>query len=199
MMIRPRGGDFCYAPGEIEAMREDIRVARGEGADGVVFGCLGEDGDIDEAIAAALLEEASGLAATFHRAFDASRDLAGSLEALIRLGFSRVLTSGGAASAPAGLDTLAALTAQSGGRIVVMPGGGITADRVAEVARYTGARECHLSARESRASPMRYRRDGLPMGASAVPREFERKVASEALIRLARGTSGPRRKTGHAG
>lgn len=187
MMIRPRGGDFLYSPGEIEIMIEDIRRARDGGADGVVFGCLTADGEIDAGLTERLMAVADDLDVTFHRAFDASRDLADSLETLIRLGVPRVLTSGGAATALGGLDTLAALVRQAGHRIVILPGGGIAAAKVADVLAATGASECHLSAREITPSPMRFYRAGLAMGAATVPDERERWIAQAALVRLARG------------
>ena len=94
-MIRPRAGDFLYSPAEAALMRDDIRTARDLSADGVVFGCLTADGEIDTALAAEFAAAAAGMDMTFHRAFDVSRDLTQSLETLIQLGIPRVLTSGG--------------------------------------------------------------------------------------------------------
>src|SRR6185295_16427160 len=92
MMVRPRGGDFLYSQGEVEIMCADIRAARDGGADGVVFGCLTPQGEIDMRIAERLVREAAGMDLTFHRAFDVSRDLAVSLERLIEMGIPRILT-----------------------------------------------------------------------------------------------------------
>ena len=97
MMIRPRAGDFCYAPAEQAMMIDEIAVAREHGADGVVFGCLEPDGRIDQTFTRSLVQAASGLDITFHRAFDVSHDLSSSLESLIELGIPRVLSSGGEA------------------------------------------------------------------------------------------------------
>src|ERR1700691_1914673 len=47
VIIRPRGGDFCYAGEEIEIMRRDIAVAKELGVDGVVLGMLDADGKVD--------------------------------------------------------------------------------------------------------------------------------------------------------
>jgi copper homeostasis protein len=186
MMIRPRGGDFLYTSGEAEIMREDIRRARDEGADGVVFGCLSADGAIDESLAADLRETAAGLDVTFHRAFDVSLDLPQSLETLVRLGIPRVLTSGGRPSVEQAFETLAALVRQAAGRIAILPGGGVTPALVPRLAAATGVSECHLSAREMFPSPMIHRREDIPMGAPFVPGEYERKIASADLIREAR-------------
>lgn len=188
MMIRPRGGDFHYSHGEAEIMLSDIRCAREEGADGVVFGCLRADGSIDERMTGELMAASDSMDRTFHRAFDVSRDLTESLDALIRLGLPRVLTSGGRPSIDAAaLETIASLVSRAAGRIAILPGGGVTPDTIDRIASVTGVAECHLSARESIASPMTFRREDIPMGAPAVPGEYERRIASVALIRRARG------------
>ncbi len=38
VMVRPRGGDFCYSRAEIEAMLWGVETAVSHRADGVVFG-----------------------------------------------------------------------------------------------------------------------------------------------------------------
>src|SRR4029078_5308522 len=47
VMIRPRAGDFCHTSDEFEVMRRDVLMAKQLGADGVVFGILGEDANVD--------------------------------------------------------------------------------------------------------------------------------------------------------
>src|SRR5580692_1236301 len=95
VMIRPRGGDFCYSDDEFAAMKRDIAIAKQLRADGVALGILDQDGAVDTTRCRELLEYVRPLKATFHRAFDMSRDLEQSLEDIIALGFDRVLTSGG--------------------------------------------------------------------------------------------------------
>lgn len=143
VLIRPRGGGFVYSADEMEVMRRDVEVARDEGADGIVIGALHANGEVDVAITTELKKAAHGLQVTFHRAFDSTRDLAQALEMLIDAGVNRVLTSGGAATALKGVDTIARLVDQAGDRIAVMAGGGIREDNVREVIARTGVRELH--------------------------------------------------------
>lgn len=143
VMIRPRAGSFVYADDEIDAMRRDIATAAAGGAAGIVLGVLHPDNRVDVERTRMLVDAADGLPVTFHRAIDKSPHLLEALDCLIDAGVSRVLTSGGAATAIDGVDVLARLVARAGSRLGVMPGGGIRAHNVREVIARTGAREIH--------------------------------------------------------
>src|SRR5256714_14191101 len=128
VLIRPRGGDFLYSAAELAVMLEDIRRAKEAGAQGIVTGVLRADGDIDTDRTRELSDAARPLQVTFHRAFDVCRDAGRALETLIALGVERVLTSGQAATALEGADTIAGLVRRAAGRIVVLSGAGVTED-----------------------------------------------------------------------
>ncbi len=183
VIVRPRGGDFLYNNDELEVMREDIRMAKDLGADGVVVGCLTAEGDIDRARTEELIRLARPLNVTFHRAFDMCRDPQQGLEDLITLGVDRVLTSGQEASCPEGLDVIAALQMQAAGRIIVMPGGGLTPRNIKKIVRATGVSEVHLSARQTVESAMNYRNGRVFMGGTLRPPEFRWKTTDAASVR----------------
>ncbi len=172
VMIRPRGGDFCYSECEFEVMRQDVRIAQDLGASGLVFGILRPDGTVDTGRTAELMALARPLTVTFHRAIDMTRDLSEALEDLIRLGVDRVLTSGGEATVLEGVDAIAALVRQAGDRIVVMPGGGIRERNVEKILALTGAREIHVSGSRSVESRMDHRNSRVPMGRDLRAPEF---------------------------
>ena len=190
MMIRPRGGDFVYSPEELAAMCADIELARELGADAVVFGCLLPDGSIDLAAAETLLEACAGMPAVFHRAFDVCKDLPEALEQLVELGFARILTSGGKPEVMEGLEVIAGLMEQAVGRIGILPGGGVTVEQIREIVARTGVDQVHLSARSVRESVMEFRKPEIPMGATAVLGEYERKVTDAERVRVAKGILG---------
>ena len=106
VIIRPRGGDFLYSPIEVRTMLKDIEMARQLGADGVVFGCLTANGEIDLPVMQELMKASQGLSVTFHRAFDVCRDPEKALEQIIELGCNRILTSGQQATAELGIPLL---------------------------------------------------------------------------------------------
>lgn len=133
-MIRHRAGGFVCSPEDLAVMAADIAMARACGMAGVVFGASLGDGRLDAAALNHLARQSVGLSLTLHRAFDLVPDMDAALETAIGLGFHRVLTSGGAATAVAGIDRLLALTRQSAGRIGILPGGGITAETLAGLA-----------------------------------------------------------------
>jgi copper homeostasis protein len=182
VIIRPRGGDFLYSANEFEVMKEDIRVAKDFGADGVVIGCLTAGGDIDLEQTRQLMELARPLNVTFHRAFDMCRDAHSALEELVGLGANRVLTSGQEATCLEGLDLIASLQVQAAGRIIVMPGGGITPRNVKRIVAGTGVGEVHLSARRSIESGMTHRNCNVFMGGTLRPPEFSWKTTDENAV-----------------
>jgi copper homeostasis protein len=147
VLVRPRAGDFVYGHEELEAMVGEIREARRAGADSIVTGALEASGSIDCGATARLIEAAGPLPVTFHRAFDQVRDQSWALEALVELGVTRILTSGGAETADEGLPMLARLARASAGRIVVLAGGGVRAAGVARLVAETGVSEVHLGPR----------------------------------------------------
>jgi len=144
-IIRPRGGNFVYSDLEFEVMKADIINCKTLGCDGVVFGMLTGSGEVDIERCKELLELAHPMPATFHRAFDECADLPAALEVLIALGFERVLTSGGAATALAGTKILKTLIQIAADRIEVMPGAGVTVENVAALIEDTGAKAVHGS------------------------------------------------------
>lgn len=152
VMIRPRGGDFVYSDEEFEAMKYDIMAAKRLGMDGVVLGILDKSGRIDEDRCRELIQVASPMPVTCHRAFDLTPDPLEALEACIRSGFSRILTSGRASSAAAGIPLLRELRQEAGERIVILAGVGIHAANVASIVSETGIHEVHFSARMYRES-----------------------------------------------
>ena len=155
VLVRPRAGDFCYGDAEHETMLADIAHCAASGCDGVVVGALTASGEVDMGRCRELVEVAGGLDVTFHRAIDLCPDMPAALEAIIALGFRRVLSSGGSVDAMSGADMLRRLVGQAGDRIVVMPGAGITPDNIARLAVHTRAREFHASARRPHPTRMR--------------------------------------------
>jgi copper homeostasis protein len=175
-MVRPRGGDFCYSAVEFDVMKEDLLAARRLGANGVVFGVLTPDGTVDRDRTAELIALARPLPVTFHRAFDVTRDPFEALETLIALGVDRVLTSGQEPSVLEGLDLIAELVRRAAGRIVVMPGGGITERTMGRIAAASGASELHFASLEPREGRMAYRNPRVFMGGILRPPEYSQDV-----------------------
>lgn len=186
VIIRPRGGDFCYSDAEFQVMAQDVAHAKALGADGVVIGLLHPDGTIDSERTAQLITLARPLPVTFHRAFDMVRDQAAALEELIALGIDRVLTSGGEADVIAGLDQITQLVSQSADRTIIMPGGGVTPENAHHVIQTSGAREIHLSARSPIESKMTYRNERVYMGLPGMP-EYQRKTTDVERVRAVVG------------
>jgi copper homeostasis protein len=160
-MIRPRGGDFLYSDTEYAAMQDDISACRQLGAAGIVLGLLKADGLIDADRTARLVELAYPMEVTFHRAFDHCMDPLEAMEQIIECGCSRILTSGQAPVAQEGIELIKSLVEKSGQRIIIMPGSGIRATNLEQVAQSSAATEFHSSAGILSAGRMRFTRPGF--------------------------------------
>ena len=177
VMIRPRGGDFCYSNDELCVMERDVESYREFGVRGFVWGCLDSLGNIDREAHQRLAQRAGGLPVTFHRAFDFCRDPLGSLQTLQELGVARVLTSGGAVSASAGIEQIQACVNACGEGLSMLAGGGVNATNGAEIVRRSGVRELHLSAGSTMKSSA-WRPESCPilLAPTVVPEEGTHRV-----------------------
>lgn len=185
VIIRPRGGDFCYSEIEFEVMKYDIAQAKQLGANGVVIGLLQPNGTVDVDRTRALVELARPLSVTFHRAFDMTRDPYEALETLINLGLDRVLTTGQESSALEGLDLITELMQQAGSRIIVMPGlsSGFSVHNFQKIVTQSGAKEVHTAAMSPRDSRMNFRNGRSFMGGELRPPEFTLNVTDAGRVK----------------
>jgi len=182
-LVRPRAGDFLYSDEELAVMAEDVEAARALGLAGVALGCLTAEGAVDEERTAALCARARPLELTFHRAFDHARDPGEALEALVRLGFARVLSSGGAESAWKGRAELARLVRQAAGRLTIVAAGGVRAEHARALVEASGVRALHLSASTRRESAMRHRTPHPSLGAARASESYAHWDTDEARVR----------------
>lgn len=146
-MIRPRGGIFVFSKEEVEMMKRDLVHLKELGTDGVVLGCLNETGWIDEDAMVTLLDLAKGLEVTFHMAFDhiSPDSQLKAIDWLVEHGVHRILTHGGLLDTKIE-DNLARLKdyiEYANGRIVILPGGGISNKNLELITSELNVREVH--------------------------------------------------------
>lgn len=144
VMIRPRGGDFNYDDDEFKRMKGDIDRFRSL-VDGFVLGILNDDATVDTARTTTLVQRASPLPCTFHRAFDETQDQRKAFEEVVATGCRAILSSGGASNAVLGATMLSELVQMAKGRITVIPGGGVRARNLLELHGHAKARAYHSS------------------------------------------------------
>ncbi|MEW5676938.1 copper homeostasis protein CutC [Flavobacterium enshiense] len=146
VMIRPRGGNFCYTDSEFQQMKIEIQHFKTMGTNGFVFGILNEDNTVNVQQNTELVELAKPLPCTFHRAFDEVQDVFSSLESVIQCGFSTILTSGTMPNVVEGISVLKQLVEKANNRISIMPGGGLRSTNINLIQQQTNAGFYHSSA-----------------------------------------------------
>lgn len=185
VMLRPRGGDFCYNNYEFHIMKRDLFQCQRLSVDGLVFGILTEEGRLDKKRCKELIAIARPLKVTCHRAFDMTRDPFEALEDCIEAGFDRILTSGQRPTAIEGIDLIAELVKKAEGRITIMAGSGVNENTVGEIVSATGVREIHFSAATYIDSVMQFKNPHITaMGADAGSEYKYRTVDPERVKRI---------------
>ena len=190
-MIRPREGGMAYSEGEFSSMQADAETALDAGADGLVFGFLTDEGEVDVHRCRTLVDLARrtpdrDVETVFHRAYDVSARPEVALEQLIDLGITRVLTSGRAATAMEGIAEIRRTIDRARGRIQVLPGGGIDATSAPEVVRKTGADQIHLYLSRFGRDPSAAGNPRISFGAFVPESELEYRLVDEEQVRRAR-------------
>lgn len=194
-MVRPRAGDFVYAPADLDRMRAEIEHAGALGADGVVLGVLLADGSVDVPAMKWLVEAARPMQVTFHRAFDAAENLERALEQVIAAGADRILTSGAGLSAVQASGNIKRLVERARGRVSILAGGGVRQGNVRELVLATGVSEVHSSLGFGDGDGAAHSSAGAGSGRSVkstrfVVRETDVRAMREELDALARATVG---------
>ena len=182
VMIRPRGGDFCYSDHEFAVMKEDILMAKSLGVDCLVFGILLPNGKIDIERTSQLVSLARPLQVTFHRAFDVAHKPFQALEDIIKTGADRLLTSGQQAKAIEGKELIKDLVLQAKNRISIMAGSGVNPDNRDDLLSYTGVSEVHLTAKSIITGKMEYHSPNLSFKEKATTDDYHREMADYQII-----------------
>ncbi len=162
VMIRPRGGDFLYSPSDLKVMYSDIESAKKAGADGIVIGILMENGMVDLQKTKELVQRASPMKVTFHRAIDVTPNPYEALETIIEAGCIRILTSGQKNKAIDGLKTIGLLVEKAKNRIEIMAGAGLNAENI-DYFIQKNVNAVHLTGKSIRQSAMKYRNSEVSM------------------------------------
>ena len=143
VIIRPRGGDFCYSCEEIEIMKEDIKVCKELGVDGVVLGVLKKDKTIDYEVTRELVNLAKPLEVTFHKAIDELKRPQDEVEKLASIGVDRILSSGTKPTALEGKEILNEMIRKADGKIKIVVAGKVTKENLQEVVENIPSSEYH--------------------------------------------------------
>ena len=184
VLMRPRFGDFLYNEEELELMLRQTKAFSDAGADAVVMGCLTKDGRLDWEKMGRLMDVAGNMKIHLHRAFDMCCDLPQALEEAKVHGIDTILTSGGYASAIAGVEMLRELHANAGD-VTIMAGAGVGAGVIRELYEQTGVTVFHMSGKKDVDSEMCYRNPKVNMGLPQLS-EYQRIVTDKEAVREAK-------------
>lgn len=182
IMIRPRGGDFCYSDLEIKSMLKDIQCVLTLGFSGIVIGCLTEQRTVHWEQLTQLKQAAQSLKITFHRAFDLVDDPILTALQLKRFGVDLILTSGQAQTAIAGKFLLSQLIKLGDEVPTILAGAGVNHSNI-EVLKALGLTQFHASATQIKPSLMQNLTVSM---ANGFKNEYLRYQVNPAEVRLIR-------------
>lgn len=148
VLVRPREGNFHYSKDEIKIIGHDIKILKKLGADGIVFGALTKEKQIDFELLEKIIEISYPLKVTFHRAFDESVDDVGCVERIAKMGCERLLTSGRKSTAIEGIELIKEIALRYHTKLKIMPGSGISPKNMNKFFELPGISEVHSSCSE---------------------------------------------------
>lgn len=144
VMIRPRGGNFIYDTLELKLMKQNIDICKSLNVNGVVFGLLDDNNNIDVKNTMLLAKCAHPLEVTFHKAIDETNDLIKSVYELKQIPeITRILTSGGKPTAYEGSRLLNEMIQATEGALKILAAGRITDKNLAEISGILHTDEFH--------------------------------------------------------
>ena len=186
VLIRPRFGDFLYSDYEVNIIKNEIKMFKKLGADGIVVGILTKNGEIDLDNMKKFIEGAQDIPITFHRAFDVCREPLKAFYQLQELGIQNILTSGQSQDCLRGKKLLKELvkisTKNSKNKTEILVGAGLNIENIDEIVNFTGATNFHFSGKRIKQSSMEYRKENVNMGLKEFS-EFEILETDENLVR----------------
>ena len=149
-MLRSRGGGFCFNEQDYLIMKQDCKLLLEHGADGIAFGFLNDNKDIDEDKTKEIVDliHSYDKIAVFHRAFDCVNNQRKAIEQLISLGVNRILTSGGKSTVMEGIQMIRFLQQNYGHQIEILAGSGINPDNVQIILKQTNINQVHSSCKQ---------------------------------------------------
>jgi copper homeostasis protein len=145
VMIRPRGGNFYYSELEKKIMLLDIEASLKHGANGIVFGALDKEGNIDESFCHSVMHLCGKVPVTFHRAIDVCNNYIEAVDFLAASQVKCILTSGRANKAIDGIKVIKEMHVASKNKIDIMVGSGVNSDNILSFAKI-GITHFHSSA-----------------------------------------------------
>ena len=186
VLIRPRFGDFLYSDYEVNIIKNEIKMFKKLGVDGIVVGILTKNGEIDLDNMKKFIEGAQDIPITFHRAFDVCREPLKAFYQLQELGVQNILTSGQSQDCLRGKKLLKALvkisTKNSKNKTEILVGAGLNIENIDEIVNFTGATNFHFSGKRIKQSSMEYRKENVNMGLKEFS-EFEILETDQNLVR----------------
>lgn len=152
VLVRPHGGGFEYDDREKKELLHTLEQLSDAGVAGFAVGAIAGIA-WDHSLLQEMTRVAPGKQFVAHRAID---QLIGCeplgmdrmeqiVEPLIELGFTRILTGGGYATAWQGASNIAKLVEYSHDRIEILAGGGILPENALQIIRTTEVRQIHGS------------------------------------------------------
>lgn len=140
VMVRRHHDNYMINEEQMIEVLEDIEMIKKTGAQGIVWGAITEDNEIDEKSLKVIMKAAGDLDVVFHRAFDLVEDKFAGIEILKKHKVKRVLTTGGTSPVLENIEIIKELVATG---FDVMIGGGVTFENANEILK-TGVEWLHI-------------------------------------------------------